>query len=190
MDYVHTNLDNILVSIHYIPKITDYSVISVNLCRDKVETDMETIKSFRILNDINMHKINLTLISSQFLLDYTDVNRIYINLLITRQYIVNDIAPIKTYTVKSNCLPWYDCEVKSKCRERDLNYQMFVRNKNEINWQNYKKLRNEVVNLLKQKKQQYYYNKIDSYKNDAIKMWKTPKTLIITKNHIQFYYII
>ncbi|KAJ8928678.1 hypothetical protein NQ314_018731 [Rhamnusium bicolor] len=183
LDYVLTNFDNVHVSIHDIPKITDHSVISVNLFSGKIGTYMEIIKSFRILNELNIHKINLELISSQFLLCCTDVNVLYDNLLVTCQYIVDDIAPIKTYSVKSNCLPWYDCEVKSRCRERVLNYQIFDYNKNEINWQNYKKLRNEVVNLLKQKKQQYCYNKIDICKNYPIKMWKTLKTLINNKNN-------
>ncbi|KAJ8936958.1 hypothetical protein NQ318_015619, partial [Aromia moschata] len=56
---------------------------------------------------------------------------------------------------------------------------LHTNNLSTIEMKNY---RNEVVNLLKAKKQQYYYNKIDTYKHNSVKMWKTLKTLMNTKN--------
>ncbi|KAJ8941218.1 hypothetical protein NQ318_015650 [Aromia moschata] len=68
-------------------------------------------------------------------------------------------------------------EVKNKSKQRDVAHQSFINNRNEVNWQIYRNYRNEV-----QKKQQYYYNKIDTYKHNSVKIWKTLKTLINTKN--------
>lgn len=183
VDYVLTNFDNILVKVHEIPRITDHSVISVNLCKDNLVFDDNIIKSFRNLSTPNIHKISLELISSHFPLNSTDVDVIYNSVHSVCQTIVDNIAPIKTYSIKANSVPWYDYEVKRISKQRDLAYQIYINNRNENNWQIYKNYRNEVVNLLKLKKQQYYFNKVDMYKHNPVKMWKSLKTLIDTKNN-------
>ncbi|KAJ8953670.1 hypothetical protein NQ314_007277 [Rhamnusium bicolor] len=55
-------------------------------------------------------------------------------------------------------------------------------NNNPTNWENYKVKRNNVVNLLKTKKEQFYLQKIDLNKNNPCLMWKTLKSLTSTKS--------
>lgn len=130
-----------------------------------------------------MHKINLGLIECNFLLNCTDVDEFYEDFLNKCKSVVDKIAPIKTYQCKENNLPYYDYEMRIRSKERDNAFKLFKTNSNEVNWLSYKKIRNECVNLLKKKRQQYYYEKIDLNKNNSQKMWKTLKSLINTKNN-------
>ncbi|KAJ8947820.1 hypothetical protein NQ314_008543 [Rhamnusium bicolor] len=99
------------------------------------------------------------------------------------------MTPLHTFICKENNLPWYDYEVKQIAYERDRAYNCFTLNTGVIRdtyWQNYKHYRNRLVNLLKVKKQIYYNNKIDLYKNSPKIMWKTLKKLINTSENSVF----
>lgn len=65
-------------------------------------------------------------------------------------------SSLKSFTVKGNSLPWYDREVKVNSREQDLGFRKLKNclniNDQQINRNFYKHLRNEVVNLFRQKK--------------------------------------
>ncbi|KAJ8951287.1 hypothetical protein NQ318_008190, partial [Aromia moschata] len=77
-----------------------------------------------------------------------------------------------------------------------MSYKKFKMIRNETEkayyWEQYKYFRNTIVNMLKMKKSIYYENKIDCYRNDSKRMWKTLKTIIkgghheLTVNKIQF----
>ncbi|KAJ8970687.1 hypothetical protein NQ314_001068 [Rhamnusium bicolor] len=75
-------------------------------------------------------------------------------------------------------MPWFDREVQNKISERELAYKNFTKtggHERQICWNNYKLLRNTVVNLIKFKKQKYYCDEINKYVNNPKQMWKTLK---------------
>lgn len=45
-----------------------------------------------------------------------------------------------------------------------------------------KKYRNNAVNILKIKKNKFYFNQIDRHNNDPLLMWKTSKKLVNSQN--------
>lgn len=180
IDYVLTNNNQISATVHDVPKITDHSIITVN-CVSKIGLELEVYKTYRNLSVGNIENINLNLIICNWSLDSIDINYIYNEIVNNFTHIIDTIAPIKTYYSKNN-LPWFDYEVHCKAKDRDRAYVLFRKNsnihENNVHWNNYKKLRNEVVNLLKQKKIEYYYNVIDRNKNDPKSMWRELKKII------------
>ena len=87
IDFVLSNFENINTCVHDEPKISDHSIISINitnfLSTMKVVNRSSNDKFFEVIRSLtenNLHSINLSLIDSNFLLDSTDVNLIYENL--------------------------------------------------------------------------------------------------------------
>ncbi|KAJ8938970.1 hypothetical protein NQ318_005211 [Aromia moschata] len=187
VDYVLTNFDELDVMVRHIPKMTDHSVISVNFC-NKAFLWTNIAKPFRNFSTLKMHDINLELINTDFLLNSTDVNILYDNIHIICETVINNISPIQTYSIREDSVPWYDFEIKNKSKQRDVTQphkKKFLTFRSH--YVSYMFL--GVFYILKPwgvKKQQYYYKKIDTYKHNSDKMWKTLKTLINTKISIQF----
>lgn len=62
---------------------------------------------------------------------------------------------MQTIEIKANDQPWYDFHIKNKTRERDVAYKNFKKcdiTEKQTLWLIYKQKRNEVVNLIKQKR--------------------------------------
>ncbi|KAJ8973423.1 hypothetical protein NQ317_016706 [Molorchus minor] len=183
IDYVLSNTENLNVNTHLSPKISDHYVISINFTNIIKEVDNFTYyKQARNLNEVNLNKINSKLLECTYMLNCTDVNIVFANLLENCTLIVDQIAPLKTFKHHGNDIPWYDLEIKQKTVDRDKAYKFFKSFPNDENWQHYKHKRNIVVNLIKTKKKQFYWNKIDQYRNNPRLMWKTLKKLINPKN--------
>ena len=66
--------------------------------------------------------------------------------------------------------------------ERDFKHKKAVTSKNEEIWNEYKMLRNDVTNLLRQKKKQYYVTKLKSSK-DSKEMWRVMNNIIPNKKN-------
>lgn len=184
IDLVITNSNIVKCQVHDSPKITDHSIITIKTL-SYLSQNISISKQFRNLNSVNMHNICLQLIQKEWPLDSVDVDYIYNSFCMTCEYTVNNIAPINTVLKKTTEVPWYDLELKNKCRERDMAYRKFksCTNNDKTNlWLAYKQKRNDAVNLFKLKKRKYYEQKIDLYHNDSKMMWKTLKTLIKPEN--------
>ena len=91
-------------------------------------------------------------------------------------------APLRKMRVRKKHLPWVDREVLEKIYERDFTHKKAVSNKNEEDWSQYKKIRNEVTNLIKLKKKEYFTSKLKSAKNSK-EMWNTIKEIIPDKKN-------
>ena len=91
-------------------------------------------------------------------------------------------APIRKMRVRKNHLPWVDGEVLEKIYERDSIHKIAVSGKNDGDWSQYKIIRNEVSNLIKMKKKEYFMSKLTSAKNSK-EMWNTMKEIIPNKRN-------
>ena len=58
--------------------------------------------------------------------------------------ILDNMAPIKTFQVRSKYAPWLSNETKSKMKERDQAQKMAAESKSPEYWKKYKHLRNIV----------------------------------------------
>lgn len=182
IDYVLTNQSSVRCDVHDTPKISDHSLITIKLNKANF-TNMTKRITFRNYCENNLIKLNNRLISCDWDLNSNNVDSLYDNIMNNLKSNVELVAPLKTINCKSNHLPWYDQEVINLARSRNEAYRSFVGCRDDnynrsLKWERYKYFRNEVVNLLKYKRNQYYENKIDLNLNDPKKMWKTLKNLI------------
>ena len=86
--------------------------------------------------------------------------------------IVDKHAPIRETRIGKKRSPWITQSLLRKMRSRDFLRKKFEHTKDITIWNLYKKSRNEVNNLLKQSKRDYFRSNLDSAKNDPKKTWK------------------
>ena len=94
--------------------------------------------------------------------------------------ICSQIIPNRTITVRQNDLPWITNNIRKAMRKRDRLRRKLKLNNNLYNKNKYKKIRNEVVNLLRNAKRNYHNdlcNKIKSNKFASKDWWKLIKQL-------------
>nr|CAI5843070.1 unnamed protein product [Callosobruchus analis] len=179
IDYVLVNKNNVIANVHDSPKVTDHAVISVNFTNE-FKSDCNSVKKYRNVCLDNLNSIQNELISCKWSLDSMDVNLLYKEVYSNCENIINKISPIQVCTFRNN-LPWLDNEVSRMMQIRDTSYKNFkvaVGMDRQNKWEIYKSQRNKVVNLLKVKKEKYYYEKIDRYRNNPYQMWKTLKNVV------------
>lgn len=56
-------------------------------------------------------------------------------------------------------------------------------------WNNFKKCRNEVVNILKSKKSHYYFDKIERFRNNPKEMCQTLENLVNMRSNEMPQYV-
>lgn len=183
VDYVLTNGSDIVTNVHDTPKISDHSIISINLCNTHKATN-NCIKQYRNFNSENLMAIKTKLITANWNSNSININEIYQELYENCEIVINNVAPIQTCIYNQN-MPWFDNEIRKKIKTRDWAYRAFKSCgdwQKENMWASFKKCRNEVVNCLKVKKSNYYFQKIDKFRNNPKEMWKTLKKLIKSKS--------
>ena len=85
------------------------------------------------------------------------------------------MAPIKTFQSRSNYAPWVSDNTKNKIKERNEAQKKASETKTSSDWEEYKKLRNQVNSILKAEKRTWQENKISSYGSDSSSVWKNIK---------------
>lgn len=69
-------------------------------------------------------------------------------------------------------------------KERDNLYVRAIHLNNESVWREYKRIRNDIVNLIRAEKDKFFKQTIDDNKNNSRIMWKNFKILLPEKNNI------
>ena len=72
-----------------------------------------------------------------------------------------ECVPNRTVTVRPHDLPWMNGNIRKLMRKRNRLYKKYKTNKTRERFEAYKKVRNEVINLLRKSKQGF----IDSLAN-------------------------
>ena len=183
IDLLITNQRDIKFDVLLTPKITDHSIITANLGREKQRIVSKTYRSY---NTMNTTQFQLALMSMSWASNSsTDVN--YLADILTKNILnaLNQYAPEKTVNIKEswgNKLWWND-QIKNETNIRDQYYQRAVFTKAEADWDKFKRQRNKVVTLLRNTKQNYYKEKIDETRDDPTRMWKSLKKLVCSKSY-------
>ena len=93
-------------------------------------------------------------------------------------YAMDKIAPEKEVRIKVRTEPWMNNEILELIYERDK--ALIQSNNNKTNpdlRKNYNKLRNKLINLIRNNKANFFQNKVDEHKNNPKLLWKQFKTL-------------
>lgn len=89
--------------------------------------------------------------------------------------ILDVMAPIKSFQVRTKYVPWMSQNTKDAIKERNLAQTRANRTKDKDDWRYYKKLRNKVTNILRKEKKLWQENKLVEFGNDTSSIWKNVK---------------
>ncbi len=183
VDLIVTNNKYLNYRVQLTPKISDHHRITINL--EKVDKRNHITKLVRCFKSFNKDLFQQDLLKEKWnSTSCDDIDSIEQQFTGTILKVLDKHAPLKTIKVRSRqATPWWDEEINSLIKERDVLYKIFVENgRNVIDWNSYKAKRNEVVGLLRQKKVKFYNKQIDDNKSDSKEMWKYLKALIKGSN--------
>jgi hypothetical protein len=117
------------------------------------------------LNDLN--EIDWNEISSS-----DDTNVVWSMWLTNFTQILDKHAPFKKKRIGKKKSPWITPDVVQKMRARDYLKKQYDKNRNNELWKQYKNTRNDVNNIIKQAKCDYFKDRIDVAKKDPKQTWK------------------
>ena len=88
--------------------------------------------------------------------------------------ILDKMAPVKQFQVKTKYAAWLSDGTKDMIKQRNLAQQVAAASGQASDWGNYKQLRNEVKKLVKKEKNTWQKNKLDQCEKDSdtSKLWK------------------
>ena len=87
-------------------------------------------------------------------------------------FILDQMAPVKTFQTTSKYCPWLTENTKKLIKDRNQAQELFSENKSEENYKHFKKLRNNVTKNLKTDKLTWKKKKLENCNNDSGKLWK------------------
>ena len=88
------------------------------------------------------------------------------------------MAPVKVIQVRNNYSPWISDETKKKMEERDLAQKTAEQTKSGDDWNNYKRLRNNVNSVLRGEKKRWQAKKLEGCLEDTSSTWKHVKQFL------------
>ena len=91
--------------------------------------------------------------------------------------VVNKIAPFKDLRIKNYTQDWFDEEVAKSIKLKERLLKQFKSKKLHFNEDLYKEDKYHAVKLIKQKKSQFYKEKLNGNVGKPKKLWKTLKSL-------------
>ena len=109
------------------------------------------------------------------------MNKFYENLV----YLLDEMAPYKklsTKELKLKLKPWITNEIQEEIFKRDKLLKKSVKSKDDskrnVLYNAYKKKRNEVTNLKRISKKEYYTKYFEKFKNKTSSIWKGIRSLV------------
>ena len=84
--------------------------------------------------------------------------------------ILDQMAPMKTFQTTSKYCPWLSEETKLLIKERNKAQNLFSENKNDENFEVFRKLRNNVTKKLRKDKIKWQRKKLENCNNDPGKL--------------------
>ena len=108
---------------------------------------------------------------------FSNVNIAYKDLVEKILSVVDKIAPFKVLRVKNNTQEWFDSEVAEAIDLRDKRLKHFKSTKLHVDEELYKEAKYQAQKLIKEKKKQFYKEKLKENIGKPKDLWKTLKSL-------------
>ena len=109
--------------------------------------------------------------------NFKDINEAYSDFTEKVASVIEEIAPIKEVRVKSNSQDWFDAEINEEIQRRDKLLAKFKKSRSHSDNENYKKSRNKVQRMIKDKKKNFVIGKLDDNIGKPKELWKSLKSL-------------
>jgi len=199
IDLLFTNLD-IKVEVLNVPRITDHNIVEMKF-RKKSELEQKNYKLIECRNfknfDTNFLKNILaeemsTLLNNDLNLNINvnDYSNTFINIVTNA---LNVVCPYEKRKILLKWVnnKWYDDEIRYVSRLRDTSYERAIFTRQDIDWTNYKYLRNKTVKMIDVKRKSYLCNEINENKGNTKELWRIIKEIVnenyeIRINNIDF----
>ena len=93
-------------------------------------------------------------------------------------FILDSMAPMKTYQVRTRYAPWLTSLTINLMKERDLQQKKASETQRREDWQKFKALRNRINNRLKFEECSWQKSKLEECGEDSSKIWKNVKGIL------------
>ena len=93
-------------------------------------------------------------------------------------FILDTMAPMKTYQVRTRYAPWLTSLTINLMKERDLQQKKASETQRREDWQKFKALRNRINNRLKFEECSWHKSKLEECGEDSSKIWKNVKGIL------------
>lgn len=143
-----------------------------------ISRDFENFDSY-IFQNVLIDKIKFLMNNESKIKDYNfDTYVRNINLAIYDSIEITAPKIEKTIKPNWNSRPWISNDIIKKIKNRDQAYYRAKNSKCIDDLENYRKLRNKIVNSIRINKKKFYENKIDKNKHNSRLMWSEIKKLM------------
>ena len=119
--------------------------------------------------------------------NFKDINEAYSDFTGKVASVTDEIAPIKEVRVKSNSQDWFDVEINEEIERRNKLLAKFKKSRSHSYNENYKKSRNKVQRMIKDKKKNFVIGKLNDNIGKPKELWKSLKSLGLPskESHLQ-----
>lgn len=178
IDLIISNRKDIIHEVHTTPKISDHSIISIELDYSrKNNSEKKTVRNYKNFNTL---QFQLDLMDEEWLPDCTNLDLLAERFVDNLTKTLNKHAPEEEILIsnKWGSKSWWTNEINEGMKERDRLYKRAIVTRQDVDWTLYQQKRNRVVSMIRQQKRKEYNEKIDEAKDQPKKMWKTLKEII------------
>ena len=109
--------------------------------------------------------------------NFKDINNAYSDFTEKVTSVIDEIAPIKEIRVKNNSQDWFDAEINEEIERRDKSLAKFKKSRLHSDNESYKKARNKVQRMIKDKKKNFFTGKLNENIGKPKELWKSLKSL-------------
>ena len=109
--------------------------------------------------------------------NFKDINNAYSDFTEKVTSVIDEIAPIKEIRVKNNSQDWFDAEINEEIERRDKSLAKFKKSRLHSDNESYKKARNKVQRMIKNKKKTFFTGKLNENIGKPKELWKSLKSL-------------
>ena len=156
---------------HRLVKITRFTKSEIRTPKFVSKRSFKDFKPEEFLNDLKQEKwIDV------YLCDDANAAAGLLTEKITK--VLNKHAPVKTFQVRKNYVPWLTEELKNLMKKRDQALELSIRSKKQEDRLLYKNLRNSVTNQIKKEKKNWQQQKLEKASNNPPALWNNVKTLL------------
>ena len=103
---------------------------------------------------------------------FSDVNSAYNDIVNKITQVINNLAPYKTIRVKNQSNEWFDGELAEQISNWDRLFKKFKKSKLHVDELIYKKVKNTVQRLIKEKQKRFFLKKLEENIGEPKELWK------------------
>lgn len=186
IDYVITNSRDLVINVHMTPKISDHCILSLHpkQLRPNGNTDVEVYN--RCMKYYDKDKLHDVLFNTTWNTDSGNVNVLANDFVDNIESILDNMCPGRNIIIKQKYInkAWITSEIIENMQVRDGLYVRAIAENSAKVWEEYKRMRNQIVSQIKNEKEQFFRNTIDYNKQNPRKMWKNLKLLLPEKSSV------